>query len=196
MLDPDSAAGRETMSEKPLNYERVERQMASADIELGAAEVHGVLCGLACAGHGDVKGAWFGELFLGGNDGDLLVQECRDSMERLYTGTMDAIHGPGLGFAPFLPEDEKPIRIRARAVSDWCQGFLYGAGLAGLAPESQLSSETQEALKDFAEITRMDTDALDDSEEDEDALTEVIEFLWVAAMLVHSELVKDPTERS
>lgn len=184
------------MSEIPLNYERVERQLASADIELGAAEVHGVLCGLLCSGYEDAQACWYGELFTANSDGDLLEQECRASLDQLGRETEDAIGGPGLGFTPFLPDDTVSLRQRATAVSEWCQGFLYGVGLTGVAPGQQLSDETSEALNDFAEISRMDTQSLEESEEEEDALTEIIEFLWVAAMLVYGERVPDPTERS
>ncbi|MET0094287.1 MAG: UPF0149 family protein, partial [Sedimenticola sp.] len=85
-------------------------------------------------------------------------------------------------------------KVRARGVSEWCEGFLYGMGVAGVDPEVRLSGETREALNDLIEITRMDVDVLEDDEEDEDALVEVGEFLWVAAMLVHEELVNGPVE--
>ena len=89
-----------------------------------------------------------------------------------------------------------PIQQRGQAVSNWCQGFLYGVGLSGIDPEAQLSEATREALTDFSEISRLDVDALEDDDEEDDALIEITEFLWVAAMLVHSDLVNDPTERS
>lgn len=184
------------MSDLSLNYERTERQLASADVESSAAEVHGVLCGLLCSGSKDALSVWYKELLPEESERDLLAQECQASLRQLYNETKEAIDGPGLGFTPFLPDDDRPLKERARAVSEWCQGFLYGVGLAGISPEQQLSAETQEALRDFTEITRMDVDALSDNENDEDALIEVSEFLWVAAMLVHSELVEDPTERS
>ncbi len=60
----------------------------------------------------------------------------------------------------------------------------------------QFSAETQDALNSLTEITRMDLDQLNPGEEDEEALMEVTEFIWVAAMLVHSEMVVDETERS
>ncbi len=42
----------------------------------------------------------------------------------------------------------------------------------------------------------MDTQSLEESEEEEDALTEIVEFIWVAAMLVYGERVSDPVESS
>lgn len=184
------------MSDMPLNYEHVERQLASADVELSGAEVHGILCGLLCSGHEDAQVCWSGELLSGQDEGDLLLTECRNTLDQMYRETSIAIDGPGLGFTVFLPDDEKPVQQRGQAVSNWCQGFLYGVGLSGIDPEAQLSEETREALNDFSEISRLDVDALEDDDEEDDALIEITEFLWVAAMLVHSDLVNDPTERS
>lgn len=184
------------MSESSLSYEKVERQMASADIESSGAEVHGILCGLICAGNADPQVRWFAELFEQERASDLLVRECADSLRKLHDETASAVRGPGLGFSPFLPEQEKALKLRAAAVSDWCQGFLYGLGVAGIPSAHGLSSETREALNALSEITRMDLDGVQGSEEDEEALTELTEFIWVAAMLVHSEMVTDETERS
>ncbi|MES9937675.1 MAG: UPF0149 family protein [Sedimenticola sp.] len=182
------------MSGHSLVYERFERELASADVESSGAEVHGIMCGLLCAGLPDAYAVLLRELLPDTPEDDLLASECRVSLRKLFDDTQAAIDGPGLGFTPFMPEDEKPLKARARGVSEWCEGFLYGMGVAGVDPEVRLSGETREALNDLIEITRMDVDALEDDEEDEDALVEVGEFLWVAAMLVHEELVNGPVE--
>ena len=180
-----------------VEHERVERQLASADLEPTASEVHGVLCGLLCAGRADAREIWFSELFDQSDQQDLLVSECQQILSRLFAETREAIDGPGLGFQPLLPDDARPIGVRARAVCDWSQGFLYGIGLAGVSAERQLSDHTREALQDFSDITRMDVTALSgDDEEHEDDLMQITEFLWVAAMLVHDDLVPDETARS
>jgi len=180
-----------------VEHERVERQLASADLELTASEVHGALCGLICAGTTDAQAIWFAELFDKCDDQDLLVVECQQVLSRLHAETRDAIDDPGLGFQPLLPDDDSPIQLRAKAVCDWSQGFLYGIGLAGVSAEQALSDHTREALQDFSAITRMDTEGLTgDDEESEDDLMQVMEFLWVAAMLVHDDLVNDETARS
>jgi hypothetical protein len=184
------------MTESSLNYERVERQMASADIESSAAEVHGILCGLVCAGREDAQARWFGELFTEDQATDLLVRECADSLKLLHDQTVAAVKGPGLGFSAFLPDDEKPLKLRAQAVADWCQGFLYGFGVAELPSGHPFSAEAKEALSSLSEISRLDTDPLAAGDEEEVALMEVAEFIWVAAMLVHAEVVADETERS
>jgi len=160
-----------------------------------------MLCGLLCAGKPEARDTWFREVFRADEEDGLLQRECRQTLGELHDETLEAITGPGLGFTPLLPDDERPIKLRAAAVRDWSQGFLYGIGLAGIATERELATHTREALRDFSEITRMDLETLDQAgeeadEEAEDALMQVSEFLWVAAMMVYDDLVPDPTERT
>jgi hypothetical protein len=178
------------MTESSLNYERVERQLASADIESGAAEVQGILCGLLCVGAQEPLSRWMAELFDQERAGDLLVKECADSLRILYREAMANLDGDELGLTPFLPEDRQPFRQRAAAVAEWCQGFLYGVGLGELPSGHQFSVEAQESLSALTEVSRMDLEGLQGSEEDEAALVEVTEFFWVAAMALHADQVR------
>ena len=98
--------------------------------------------------------------------------------------TRQAIDDAEFSFSAFLPDDETSIVIRGRAIADWCQGFMYGLGLVG----EQLTGDASDALKSLDEISQMDVSALEGSEDEEFALVEVIEFLWVAAMLIQSEI--------
>jgi hypothetical protein len=74
------------------------------------------------------------------------------------------------------------------ALYDWVRGFLYAWGTLDLSG-AQPSAETNEILSDFTDVTRMDLDRLDDSEQNEEALTEVSEFIRVAAMTIYQERV-------
>ncbi|MGD2083828.1 MAG: YecA family protein [Chromatiales bacterium] len=173
----------------PKLYQRVQRQLAAADVDAELAEVHGVLCGLLCAGRPEPLETWLAELFDNAEPGDLLVDECRDSLRKLYRDTLADMEEPGLGFSLLLPGEDRPVDERARALGEWCQGFLYGVGLSGVSPVGDLSQEAREALRDFAEISRVDEQGVSGGEEDEEALTEIYEFVWVAAMLIREELV-------
>jgi hypothetical protein len=78
------------------------------------------------------------------------------------------------------------LRERATAVHGWTRGLLYGLGIANL-DQARLAPETREVFDDLMELTRMDLDDLDDSAENEAALTEVLEFLRVAALLLREQ---------
>ena len=173
-------------------YQRLAHGLLASALSPSPAEVHGILCGLICAGYPQAEAAWLAEVAPEAPQGDLLAQEaareCRADLDALAQRTRADIEGPGLGFSPLLPPDEEPLRERAEAVYDWCRGFLYALGLAGVG-ERDLSDQTREVFRDFTDITRLDLENLDDGEDNEDALTEVVEFVWVAAMLVYEERV-------
>ena len=98
------------------------------------------------------------------------------------------------GFEPLLPPADTALEHRADALVDWCRGFLGGLGLAGVSREHGLSADGAEILSDFGTIagTRFE---YADGEEDESALTEVIEFIRVGVLLLHAEIVSAPQAR-
>jgi len=184
------------MSDQLVLHEEVERRLASADLELSGAEAHGLLCGLLCTAATDVGELWFAELFPQPGEGDLLLEECQRTLRRVHDQTLASMTDSEMGFALLLPADQKPIRLRASGVRDWCEGFLYGVGLAGGAEESAFSQSSRESLIDISEIARMNVDALTEDEEEEEALMQVTEFLRVAAMLVYYEMAGKREARS
>ena len=138
---------------------------------------------------------------------DLLAPDARAGLDALAAATLDDIHGPGIGFELLLPDDSRPLVERATGVYDWVRGFLFALGVQGIR-EQDLGSETREIFRDFTDLTRMDLGALAAREPDgeaageaavdegdEDALTEITEFIWVAAMLVYEERVAAPGAR-
>lgn len=174
-------------------YERIGHALAAAGIEHSAAEVHGVLCGLL--GGMKVEQArqrWREEYPLAGDEQDRAADDCSMLLDELAEETEAALDGEGLGFPLLLPTDEHPLRARGEAVRDWSLGFLYGFGLTEI-PRRLLSNRAQEVLRDLSEFTRMDVDGIglggdEETEEEEESLMEITEFLWVAATLFREEL--------
>jgi hypothetical protein len=60
----------------------------------------------------------------------------------------------------------------------------------------RLSEQSRELLQDMAEMTRLDTDDVENSTENQSALIEIEEFLRVGVMLMRDDLsnVKDQHE--
>lgn len=158
-----------------------------SDLALSASEAHGIYCGLLCAGERAARTRWLAELLPAGAVADPQSLDCRAALNALAQHTEAAFADQGLPrFALLLPADEAPLATRVLAVHDWCRGFLFGLGLGGCDP-MQLTGEAREALADLSELTRIDLDDLAEDEEHEQALTEITEFLRVAAMLVHQD---------
>jgi len=169
-----------------IDFQELTQRLAVSELNPSAAEAHGILCAMICAGEPRAEESWMSELLDGTDDADLLAQECRESLWDLATLTRGQIQGQELGFAPLLPDESAALAERALALYDWSRGFLYGLGIAGVDVVG-LSEQGREVLSDFASITRLDLDDLDDSEENEQALAELTEFVRVAAMLVYEE---------
>jgi hypothetical protein len=169
-----------------IDYRELDGRLAVSELNPSAAEAHGILCAMLCAGDAQAEESWIADLLAGADDAELATQECRHTLEDLAAFTREGFADLQRGFAPLLPDDSAALAERALGLYDWSRGFLYGLGLAGVGT-GHLSEQAQEAFADFAAITHLDLDDLDDSEENEQALMELTEFVRVAAMLVYEE---------
>ena len=159
-------------------------------LTVSPSELHGALTGYLCAGGGAGERRWLDALELTPDEIDRTKMP-RALFDRLYAECAGWLDDPDLGFEPLLPTADASLDARADALVEWCRGFLGGLGLAGAGHGSSLTAEAQEILRDFAAIagTRFE---YDEAEEDESALTEVIEFIRVGALLLHAELHSRP----
>ncbi|WPL15443.1 hypothetical protein Thiowin_00339 [Thiorhodovibrio winogradskyi] len=162
-----------------------------SELALTPSEAHGIYCGLLCSGERDCLARWLDEILPKTPTSDHDTANCRAALTAVAEQTLTSIQGPRRAFTPLLPSADAPLVARAEGVNDWSRGFLYGLGLNGRDPNS-FSVITRDALADLTEVTRMDVNDLGDSEDNEQALAEVTEFLWVAAMLVYEE--QGPTQ--
>jgi len=178
------------------DYRRIADLLGASELSPSPGEAHGMLCGLICGGAEEPERAWLDQLLpgRGAEGGDPGLTEAAEGLSGLAARTLDEIEGPGLGFELLIPDDSAPLSERAVALYDWVRGFLFALGVLGVS-EGDLSTHNQEIFRDFAELTHMDLDRLEESEENEDALTQLAEFVWVAAMLVYEERVAAPRER-
>ncbi len=169
-----------------MDHEELERRLNTLGLDTSAAESHGLCCGLLCAAAEAPEETLVATLLADADPADLLVRDAGEALAALARATREAIEGVGLGFEPLLPSDEAPIPRRARGLGDWCQGFLYGVGLAGV-DDKALAADTREALRDLAAIAQVDDQDEEESEEAAEALEELAEFVWVAAMLLYED---------
>lgn len=164
-----------------IDHEQLERQLQ--DEPMAAAEVHGLVCGLLCAGAPRSDEIALSEVLgkMGAADSSL-----RAALVEMLTDARQALETPGLTLVPLLPADDRPLPERAEGVYDWSRGFVYAIGLAQLDID-QLTGSAREALDDLIAITQLDLDGVEADEAHEAALMEVAEFIPVAAMLVYEE---------
>jgi uncharacterized protein YgfB (UPF0149 family) len=154
----------------------------------GLAECHGVLCGLVCRSPGDATGDFLHHLA----ELQLLVNPdvaLRAALMEAFECTAQQLEDEDMGFELWLPDDDEQLEDRTIALAHWCNGFL--AGLASGGPFDILSEEAGEAVDDLQQIARAELvvpEAGDqDSEEDEVAYTEIVEYVRVVTLMMHED---------
>lgn len=175
------------------DYDSIEEQLSDLQIPISASELHGAVSGCICAGASLNARNW---LAFALTDADMDGKaEIGSALNRLYETVNEQLAGDIMDFAfdLFLPDEDKPVSERGPAMVDWCQGFLGGFGVVP-APAQALSEEADEALQDLAKIAGSDLN-YEDTDADEEALSEVCEYIRVAAVLLYNERVVNRQNR-
>ena len=176
--------------------ELLSQQLRRAGVPMSASEIHGIACGLVCGLTEDIEALWSQALYSELDDNDVLVQECRASTDALLDGTKVQLRDQeAFSFDLCLPGDDD-VPAYAAGLRDWCQGFLYGFGVAARDNDQELTDEGREALKDMSEISKLDVDAVQGGEDEAAALAEVEEYLKIAALTVRQDRLDAATSKA
>lgn len=157
-------------------FEHLSRALVTIDSDLSPPELHGAVTGLVSAGHLTQESqatAVISEL-LGSS-----IQEHALLIETLFNEIHDALAAEDFGLVLLIAEE--PAQDRLQGLAHWCQGFLLGLGWGAI--KNQRSSETQQAIDDLVEISRV---SLEDPIDPTD-LESVVEYVRLAAHLVCME---------
>lgn len=161
----------------------VDAEIRQLQLAMSESELHGGLCGWLAGGGGN-RADWLAAVLA---DPSLPRPVEGGALDRLRTATAAQLEDRSFGFALLLPEDEQSLAVRSEGLFDWCRGFLGGFGLAA-GGDPKLSPEGQEALADLARLAAAQVDSDSEGDEgEEDALTEIEEFVRVAALLLHGD---------
>jgi uncharacterized protein len=169
-----------------IRFKDFEDILATAGSLADAAEAHGSLCGALCSMSPYRMQDWINEIL---PDGAALSEESTAMIERVFTATATSFGEQGMEFEPLLPDDAQPLNGRANALALWCTGFLYGLGTGHISDLEALGGDVGEIVRDFTEISRASGDEADSDESNEQAYTELVEFIRVAAQVVFEELL-------
>jgi uncharacterized protein YgfB (UPF0149 family) len=151
------------------------------------AECHGICCGLLCRR----KDASL-DTFMGLLDMLKLVKTpgtaLRMSLEELLISSKLQLKDEDLGVSLWLPDDDETLEDRTMALSQWCSGFLAGIGAGGDDILKSLSEDANEALKDLQQISTADVTDTSESEEDENAFAEIVEYIRIIILMLSEDL--------
>ncbi len=172
------------------DYASVDAALQRCGLRQCPSELHGFALGMAVGGVPEPLTIWQNEVYAAFDPDDVLANECRALLDRVFAAAFIGQTDQSMTLTLLLPQDIVVDSTRLSALRDWCQGFLFGIGLAGEAVTSLLSAQTRELLNDFSEITRVDTDDVDNSEANQAALIEIEEYLREGVMLIRDELTQ------
>lgn len=160
-------------------YQTINAAAVQANPQLSAAELHGMATGMLCGNANAQSADWLAEALAGGG---ALPDDRRQLLERMFEESRRLLAGDDFEFDLLLPDDETDLEERVTALKSWCQGFLYGVGMA--AKEQGLDSEVREIIHDIGEFTKLDSEA--EGEEDEQAYMEITEYLRAAVLMARA----------
>lgn len=172
--------------DKQIDYDSVTNALFQDSVNADAAEVHGILCGMLCGGMSLTDQKWQAVLADTTNQAEPFSSAVSFKLEQLFTQTVEQLLEGEFSLQMMLPDDQAPINDRGLALINWVQGFMLGFGLHQ-QELGQCSADVKEALQDFSDISRME-EPMDEDEASERALSEVIEYVKVSALLCYSEL--------
>ncbi|MGQ8821107.1 UPF0149 family protein [Bibersteinia trehalosi] len=155
-------------------------------IDYSAAEFHGFLSGLIAGGIQD--DSWQTLTYQFTNDGHAFSQTPLKALSEFYQQLSESFDQANTLFSLWQVDNDDAFAL-AEGIAEWTSHFLLGLGLA----QPQLSQETDEvgeAIDDLDEIAKLGYDENDDKDELLEAAEEIIEYLRVVALFLHSHFGK------
>ncbi len=167
-------------------YESVESSLSLMDCDIGAAECHGMLCGMLCGAQHFDAAVWLGHMMGYSEDYSWSDLGSGHALTQLLDDTVAGFSAEDFSLQVLLPSDENPLQQRTQALGCWCRGFLSGYGLSDVVDPSLLSDDSQGFLRDLDAIGRIDTAGAGE-DDDEFAFMEICEYARMGAMLLREE---------
>ena len=158
-----------------------------------AGQAHGLLCSRLALAGADGASRWLAQVLADTDPDNSLRTECEALLDALCTATWRQLAEGQSEFMLLLPDDDDPVQVRAEAMGQWCEGFLHGlvSEAHGDQLRERLAGEPlSDIIKDMLEITRGAAGDEADEEENDNAFSELVEYLRVAAQLTYEELAE------
>lgn len=172
------------------DFDNMQSLLEAHDAYMSAAEVHGLASGMLCVQFDARFDRWVVAVFETDEQLEALDVTEKNDLISLFDGTCELLKSDEFIFDIFLPDDSAPMAARAKALSEWCQGFLYGIAYMGVSDDTDWGEEGRGILRDFLELSRIDADNAEEA--DEQSFMELQEYVRSAVQILLIEL--QPTE--
>lgn len=171
-----------------VTFPEIAKVLQELNSSVPAAESHGCLCGALCTTLEYPFARWLEEVVPESDTADE-IEARREPLQLLFNDTLSSLRGDQMEFEPLLPDDDVSLTQRANALSQWCQGFLYGFGTGHPRGPAELPANVDEILRDFTQISRASVELEEETESEEESYSEVVEYVRAAVQLIHDELI-------
>lgn len=174
-------------------YDQLESTLQNAGSIITPAEAQGALCGILCQSSTLDVSAWMSFILDEQTQTDIQANQRTDldgDLAELQEMTELGFNPTSGGMTLLLPSDDAYLQDRLVALSTWCEGFLYGIGIAS-NDSNTISDSSQEFITDIREIGQLDTES-----EDEDAehyYMELVEYIRVGVLVFREEVLANAT---
>lgn len=170
------------------NYHDVKHALERAHNLVTPAELHGILCGLICAGSKNLEERSVSEILMLDLAEEAESDENNLTLNALFGNTKQKIEQFELDFQLLLPEDEQPLSERAYEFGKWCEGFLAGVGLSNAPHAYRDQNEVDDILHKLSEASRIEFSNLGYDDEDEYLFSQITEFVRLSVFAIYQEL--------
>ena len=178
------------MTDQAIYHGELDEALRRCGSSWNAGQTHGLLCGRLSVSGADGAQSWFEQVLSETDPNNALRAECESMLDALCANTWRQLVERQSEFELLLPDDEDPTASRAEAMGQWCEGFLHGLVSekhSDSLKERLAADPLADIIKDMLQITRaMASD--EDADDEENAYTELVEYLRVAAQLAYEEL--------
>lgn len=165
------------------SYTELAEALQGTDSTCNPAEAHGIICGLICATSGELAKDWQ-KMIVGPKKDAHCSNILQDLMEASYHEMSDF----SFEFSLVLPDDSIDINARTETLGLWCQGFLTGLQQSSTPIEEFASDDVNDALNDIVEIAQVNYGDISDTDEDETAYYELVEYVRLVVLMVYHEM--------
>lgn len=185
--------------EQLIDHDALDHILKSCGSSWNAGQVHGLLCGRLAVIGADGASHWFAQILEDTDPNHALRGECEAALDALCAETWRQLVERQSDFTLLLPDDQDSVQARTEAMAQWCEGFLHGLVSEKHSDDlkKRLAAEPLvDIIKDMLQITQATVGDEEDEDAAESALTELVEYLRVAAQLTYEELAdfRSPTE--
>lgn len=169
-------------------YQQFVDAIEGLDLLISGSQLHGIICAYVCAGAIQEGEAYLHNLLMNDKKNTEEKRAAAKAIFNLYAITQQQIEDFDFSMQMLLPDEHETLLDRAKAFSEWCEGFTQGLDFAGIHYEQFEDEESKEALQHLMEFAELDYTTLDIDEDDEKALMEVTEYGRLAVLRIFGDL--------